>query len=227
MLFFTKKQLFSVAFLCIAIIVFFSIFLALANNDQSTSFLLGKKVVVDAGHGGFDGGVVGITGSIESEFTLIIANQLGQLLQEKGIEVIYTRKDEKALGNTKKEDMLRRAEIIKQSNADCVVSIHLNSYKDTTRRGVQVFYDDTGYGKSFANILQLNINAQINAFYSKRSDLAPQKGDLFITKCDKIPSAIIECGFISNFEDERLLKTQYYRDQLCNVISEAIVIAIS
>lgn len=174
-----------------------------------------------------DGGVVGVTGTKESDLNLKIAMCLGDILTAKGVYVVYTRENENSLSDSKREDMKMRAEIIKESRPDCVVSIHLNSYSDAARRGVQVFYDDTGRGESFASLMQERINATINYRYSKRSDLAPQSGDFYITKCAAVPSIIIECGFISNAEDESLLKTENFRRELCREIADGIILAVA
>lgn len=188
---------------------------------------LGAVVAIDPGHGGYDGGVVGVSGSKESELNLKIALELGETLTAKGVKVVYTRTEDVALGDTKREDMAKRAGIIKEARPDCVISIHLNSYPDKTRRGVQVFYDDTERGQSFASFMQERLNASINYKYSKRTDLAPQAGDFYITKCYAVPSLIIECGFISNAEDERLLKTAAFRSELCGEIAGAVLFAVS
>lgn len=188
---------------------------------------MGAVVAIDPGHGGYDGGVVGATGSKESELNLKIALELGEILTAKGIKVVYTRTEDVALGDTKREDMQARARIIKEARPDCVISVHLNSYPDKTRRGVQVFYDDTGRGQSFASFMQERLNASINYKYSNRADLAPQAGDYYITKCCAVPSLIIECGFISNAEDESLLKTAAFRSELCDEIAGAVLLAVS
>lgn len=200
---------------------------AVVKTAASLCTPLGAVIVIDAGHGGFDGGVVGVSGTKESELNLSIAMCLGEMLEADGAAVVYTRTDDNALSDIKREDMKKRAEIIRNSRADCVISIHLNSYRDKSRRGVQVFYDDTGKGESFASFMQEKLNAAINYKYSKRTDLAPQPGDFYITKCSSSPSLIIECGFISNAEDEALLKTEAFRRELCREIADAIILAVA
>lgn len=200
---------------------------AVAKTAENSYTPIGAVVVIDAGHGGIDGGVVGVSGTKESELNLSIALCLGEMLEADGVRVVYTRTDENSLSDIKREDMKKRAQIINDSRADCVISIHLNSYRDKSRRGVQVFYDDTGRGESFASFMQEKLNATINYKYSKRVDLAPQSGDFYITKCAAVPSLIIECGFISNAEDEALLKTTVFRRELCREIADAVILAVS
>lgn len=180
-------------------------------------------VVIDAGHGGFDGGVVGASGIKESQLNLLIAKVLQSKLVSNGVKVVMTRNTDKAVGKTKKQDMANRKKIIKSAGASLVVSIHINKFSLPSRRGVQVFYDDTKVGENFANMMQTTLNQRINKKYTTRSDFMPISADLFITKCDLVPSIIIECGFLSNAQDERLLLTPEYREELAEVISSVCV----
>lgn len=221
-----KSVLCIVAALAVFALTGAGIFAVCATVDAQT-VPVGAVVAIDAGHGGYDGGVLGVSGTKESELNLELAMLLGEALSARGVSVVYTRTQDEALGDTKREDMKARAEIISQSRPDCVISLHLNSYPDKSRRGVQVFYDDTGRGGSFASFMQERLNAAINYKYSKRCDLAPQAGDFYITKCVPVPSIIIECGFISNAEDEALLKTKAFRRELCTEIAEATLLAVA
>ncbi len=180
-------------------------------------------VVIDAGHGGFDGGVVGASGIKESELTLLIAKQLEEKLEQQGVRVVMTRKTQNAVGKTKKQDMQNRKKIIQSAGASMVVSIHINKFSLPSRRGVQVFYDDTKVGESLAITMQNALNQQINQKYSSRSDFQPISADLFITKCDIVPSIIVECGFLSNPQDEKLLLTPAYREELAQVICNVCI----
>ncbi|MDE6372786.1 MAG: N-acetylmuramoyl-L-alanine amidase, partial [Clostridia bacterium] len=176
-------------------------------------------VVIDAGHGGIDGGVVGSQGVKESDINLKMAGILQNILEDKGIGVVMTRTSKDALNNIKRLDMQARKDIIVKAAPVAVISLHVNRFTDSSRRGAQVFYDDTGIGKDFAENMQNSINQNINAKYSGRDDYEAIGGDLFITKCVKAPSIIIECGFISNAEDEKLLLSQEYCQELCGVIA--------
>lgn len=182
----------------------------------------GLAVVIDAGHGGWDGGV-SAGGVKESELNLELAKSLADELERRGIAVVMTRTDDVALGETKRSDMEARAQTIRSSRAECVISMHLNSFPmQPSRRGIQVFYDDTGRGAALAGALQARLNARLNAVYCGRSDLEPQAGDFFITKCSDLPSVIVECGFLSNSEDRRLLGQKSYRAELCGAIADAL-----
>ena len=184
------------------------------------------SVVIDAGHGGIDGGALGISGNVyESDINLEIAFKLQAYFKTAQIGVIMTRSDKNGLyGSTesgfKKRDMLKRKEIIEASGADMVISIHLNKYPTNSRKGAQVFFkQDCEKGITIANCIQkqLNTNINLNRSYSTL------KGDYYILNCSNIPSVIVECGFISNAEEEQLLITADYQDKLAyNIFAGAI-----
>ncbi|MDE5654397.1 MAG: N-acetylmuramoyl-L-alanine amidase [Clostridia bacterium] len=196
------------------------------HNAQATAKISEYTVVIDAGHGGIDGGVVGSQGVKESDINLKMAGILQKELEDRGFGVVMTRTSKDALNNIKRLDMQARKDIIVKASPIAVISLHVNKFSDPSRRGAQVFYDDTGIGKDFAVSMQDRINRNINAKYSGRDDYEAIAGDLFITKCVKVPSIIIECGFISNAEDERLLLSQDYCNDLCRniagVLSESL-----
>lgn len=175
-------------------------------------------VVLDAGHGGADGGVVSAEGDREADINLRITLRVKKRLERQNIGVVLTRTDQNALGATKREDMEKRAQVINSSGADAVISIHVNKYSGAYRRGVQVFYGDTGTGGAFAVKLQSVFNTYINEKYSGRT-FSALAGDYYIAKCSSIPSVIVECGFISNSEDLRLLKTDGYADEIAECIA--------
>lgn len=185
------------------------------------SFYYGT-VVVDAGHGGIDGGVVGSSGVKESDINLEMAKILKSMLEDLNYRVVMTRESQEALSNIKRIDMQMRKEIILSASPVTVISLHVNRFSDSSRRGVQVFYDDTKKGKDFAEAMQKHLNETINAEYGSRSDYEAIAGDLYITKCADVPSIIIECGFISNAEDEKLLLDDSYRNDLCARIAELV-----
>ncbi len=179
-------------------------------------------IVIDAGHGGIDGGVVGSQGIKESDINLKMAFILQKELEGRNFGVVMTRTTKDALNNIKRLDMQARKNIIIKSSPTAVISLHVNRFSDSSRRGAQVFYDDTGIGKDFASAMQSHINKNINAKYGDRSNYEALGGDLFITKCVKVPSIIIECGFISNPYDEKLLLSEDYCKDLCKRIGEVV-----
>lgn len=188
-----------------------------------------KTVVIDAGHGGADGGVVGKKSGVkEKTLNLIISNYLGEMLKGCGYNVVYTRTNdtmysfEGVVGNAKRADMYKRAEIINNANPDAVVSIHLNFYSQPTRRGAQVFFSKNNpTGADFAGAVQNALNEKINAVDSGRtySALCAQK---YLLECTTAPSIIVECGFLSNIADEYNLLNTTYQQKIALVICDAI-----
>lgn len=192
------------------------------HTAQVGAYISEYTIVIDAGHGGIDGGVVGSQGVKESDINLKMANILQEELESQGYGVVMTRTTKEALNNVKRLDMQARKDIIVKANPIAVISLHVNKFSDSSRRGAQVFYDDTGIGKDFAMSMQNRINQNINAKYSGRDDYEAIAGDLFITKCAKVPSIIIECGFISNPQDEKLLLSKDYCVDLCKNIADVL-----
>ncbi len=202
----------------------------LVGSVTTASSQKGLVLVIDAGHGGVDGGVTGKNTKVkESDLNLAIAKKLEKLAESSNFKTVMTRKTadglyKMATNGFKTRDMQKRKEIIGSSGANYVISIHQNRYHDEKRRGVQVFYSDNGNEntKKFALCMQNYLNKQINIPTVNRSYVA-QEGDFFIVKCSNIPTIIIECGFLSNAEDEKLLVTEEYQNHLANVILSGLI----
>lgn len=181
------------------------------------------SVVLDAGHGGIDGGVTGVkTGVKESDVNLFITKALAETFKNAGFKVTLTRDSEAGLyGNIskgfKKRDMQRRAEIIRQANPTLVISIHQNKFLSSSRRGTQVYYQTGNLrSKAFAEKLQTSFNAMPSSVRGCNV----LSGDYYVIKVLPCPSVIIECGFLSNAEDEQLLLSEEYRKELTNAVLE-------
>lgn len=178
-----------------------------------------RKIIVDAGHGGSDPGTIGPeTGIEEKTINLQISKKLQKELEAKGFEVIMTRTNEDAVGPSKEEDMVKREEIIKESNADLFVSIHQNFFDKPDAHGPQVFYlIGAKQGGDFAQSLQKALNDKVGG---KRS---PLSGNYRLCKPGHQPSVIVECGFFSNPEEEKILQDDAYQDKLVSAIVEGIL----
>ncbi len=183
---------------------------------------LAYTVVIDAGHGGIDGGVSGrTTGVFESEINLEIAKRLETAFKNAGFDVVMTRTFSGGLYGLpvkgyKKRDMQKRAEIIKNADPDLFISVHQNYYSDSSRRGAQTFYYDEG-DKLFA----LAVQAELNAMPEATRALEVLFGDYFVLKQANCPSCLIECGFLSNAEDEALLCSEQYQTKIAQTIFSA------
>lgn len=183
----------------------------------------GLTVVLDAGHGGADGGVVGVkTGTKESDVNLAITKYLMKYLQKSGYNVVLTRSDSGAVCSgmkyDKKEDMKARKTIISDTAPDLVISIHCNSYPIADVNGAQVFYSQgSNSGSEFAEIVQNYFNDVLNS-RNKNSMI----GDYYVLNCSEYPSILCECGFLSNASDEEKLITANYQEKIAYTIFSAV-----
>ena len=203
--------------LIVALICFLGGYFVKKTSLESKKF----TVVIDAGHGGIDAGALGVTTSVrESDLNLLIAKNLKELFEKSGFIAIMTREGDNGLYGTtdpgfKKRDLKEREKIINNSLADLCVSIHLNVYSSQSRRGAQVFFNkDYLEGKKLAKLVQGRINGL---------NLSPRlydalHGDYYLLNTSKIPTIIVECGFLSSPEDEKLLLTDKYRHDISNAI---------
>lgn len=191
---------------------------------KATSPKPSYTVVVDAGHGGADGGVQGVnTGVYERELNLSIAYKVKAELEKAQINVVMTRTTSDGALDTmltqKQEDMQKRKKIIMDTSPDCVVSIHQNKYTQQSRRGAQAFF----WGdSSLADVLQSALNEKLNKENTGRT-FSALKGDYYILRQTPYPSALVECGFLSNPLDEALLVTDEYQNKVAKVIADSII----
>lgn len=182
---------------------------------KATSPKAQYTVVIDAGHGGIDGGSVGKNGTIEAELNLEYAKELKQMLTDFGFNVVMTRESESGLysplaSNKKKDDMKKRKEIVEKSNADFVISIHMNSFSSRSH-GAQVFYGkDDEPSKKLAQDIQ---NYFIKNLPNAKKEI--KVGDYYILNAIKAPSVLIECGYLSNQKEEELLNDEDYKKEVC------------
>lgn len=182
-------------------------------------------VVIDAGHGGIDGGVSGITTGVkESELNLDIARKLKEKFDKSGAKTVMTRKTEAGLYGIyskgfKRRDMLKRKQITLNAKADAFVSIHLNYYSSPSRRGAQIFYKtDSERSRTLANIVQ----TELNSTEETKRDYTALAGDYYVLNEADCAAILCECGFLSNAEDEKLLLTDEYRDKIAEKIFNGI-----
>lgn len=194
---------------------------AVASYSPFPSFC----VVLDAGHGGIDGGCSGVnTGVLERDINLAITQKLGKILNSLNIGVVYTRTNADGLYGTfasgfKKRDLQARCEIIKKANPNLVVSIHLNSFTSKEAKGAQVFYKiGSDISKELAQLLQ---DTFVEDIPGSKKTCAP--GDFFMLNCTDTPGILVECGFLSNPEEEAKLVTDEYQDKIAYSIACGIL----
>lgn len=178
-----------------------------------------KKIVIDAGHGGLTG-ATGLAGTIESEINLQIAMMLKEIFLRDGFDVIMVREEEKALAGKKKEDMAARRKIIEESGASAVISIHQNSYKqDQSCKGPQVFY---AKGSEQGRILADYAQQELNVVAGMQKTRLSKDSNFYIVESGDYPAILVECGFLSNSEDEQRLNQPQYQLKIAKAIAQAV-----
>ncbi|MBO5394298.1 MAG: N-acetylmuramoyl-L-alanine amidase [Clostridia bacterium] len=208
-----KKWILSVVAICLVMPVLAGVFATQKASRPKPEY----TIVIDAGHGGRDGGAVGkTTGVSESELNLQFALTLKAVCEEFGIGVVMTRSDMKGLydenaSNKKRSEMEKRREIINSSNADLMISLHMNSFPLSSCEGAYVFY---GKGCEEGERLAGSISSSLSKSFDSARKIATI-GDYYVLNYSSIPSALVECGFLSNPEEERLLASEQYQKEFC------------
>ena len=228
-----KKQIAAIVALC-AVAALFLVFRtgcgeALLSTLNRTAAGTKATVVLDAGHGGFDPGKVGTAGTKEKDINLAIAVKAKKLLEDSGYTVVMTREKDEALcsgqeRNKKMTDLQGRVSIIEETDPAVAISIHQNSYSAGTK-GAQVFYysaDNSGEeteAKRLAGILQNTIREVIG---DENKRVEKGNSSYYMLKNVTCPFAIVECGFLSNPQEEALLCDEKYQQKMAEGICEGI-----
>ncbi len=183
-------------------------------------------VVIDAGHGGADPGKVGVDGSLEKDINLKIAKKLAAFLTAADVDVVLTRETDAGLydeniSNKKVQDMKNRVALIEEKKPALTVSIHQNSYHEEYVHGAQVFYyGGSQESKALAERIQQVLAAEIdpdNARQAKAND------SYYLLKKTSTPIVIVECGFLSNYEEAQKLSSELYQEKTAWAIHLAVL----
>ena len=186
-------------------------------------------VIVDAGHGDPDGGAVGIGGSVEKDINLAIALKTAEVLEGSGVKTVLTR-----LGNEgiygdaaetirekKVDDMHRRLDIINNSGANLLLSIHMNSFTDSSAEGLHIFYNrEDDNLKGIADSIKTRVGEVTNA---TTHDIRKADMRVYLMKNAKIDAILVECGFLSNPEEEKKLNDEEYQSKMAWAIADAVL----
>lgn len=221
-----KKHIAAAIIIIIAVII---AFLGIKKYESRQTFANNNlKIVLDAGHGEPDGGAVGLNGTLEKDINLAIVQKLQEVLEGKGAEVILTREGDSGLQEEsadtirkmKVSDMNKRLDILKDSGADLFISIHMNSFSDSTVHGLHIFYD-----KSHPDIEEIAKKIQDNIGEVTGADTHAVKTadeSLFLMKNPPIPAILVECGFLSNPNEEKKLNDEAYQAKIAWAIAEGL-----
>ncbi|WP_102349479.1 N-acetylmuramoyl-L-alanine amidase CwlD [Bacillus sp. Marseille-P3661] len=225
-----KKKLQLIIFFVGSILLFFLFQYQFSTHNTWDSWSLplsGQIIVLDPGHGAPDPGA-GPKGAFEKDIAFNISLTLRDYLQEAGALVILTREDDndladkdlKGYSRRKTQDLKRRAELINSSDANLLVSIHLNSLPSSKWRGAQTFY----YPRFDENKqLAKSIQAEMERNLENTSRGVKVIDTVYILKQAKIPSVLVEAGFLSNPQERELLNTKSYQEKVAASIYQGIL----
>lgn len=235
MLVLRKKQIVFTT-MCVLLSIFTFMFTTAQNSTNTTQTketvslpVSGKTIVLDAGHGVPDEGAQSSNGTTEAESNLKIALKVQNLLEQSGSTVILTRSDEnaiydldsKTLKQKKISDIHNRVKIGNESSADIFVSIHLNKIPQSQYWGWQTFYKNGSQdGKKLAQSIQNSLN---NSIDKENNRVSKTIDNIYIIKHVEIPTTIVECGFLSNPEEEKQLLDDDYQNRLAWGIYNGII----
>ena len=183
-------------------------------------------VVIDAGHGGMDGGATSCTGKLESGYNLEISQRLNDLFHLLGYDTRMIRTTDTSIytkGNTiaqqKVSDLKERVRIVNETENGLLLSIHQNNFSDSRYSGAQVFYATTENSEALAKALQTKLVASLNPGSNRKSKKS--EGIYLMEKIQRT-GVLIECGFLSNTEEEAKLGSAQYQKNLCCVIAATV-----
>lgn len=173
-----------------------------------------RCIYIDPGHGGIDGGAYN-DDILEKDLNLEVSLKLRDIFVKEGYNVILTRDKDCSLGNNKKSDLIERANMINESNALLFISIHMNKYSDSKYKGAQVFYSNVNeMNKSAAYLIQERIKKNLKNTTRNEKEI---KG-IYLLDNVKTPGVLVECGFLSNYEERINLCNPNYQGVLARCI---------
>ena len=177
------------------------------------------QVILDAGHGGIDVGKTGVNGEKEKDINLEISKKIKKFLSDSNVTVKMTREGDERLADSQREDLKARTDIM-NGGALLAVSIHQNSYRDPAVSGAQVFYyTDSEEGRTAAGMIQ----AELNALAPDNEKEIRANDSYYILKNIRIPTVIVECGFLSSYTEAEKLADDEYQNRIAEAVSEGIL----
>jgi len=199
-----------------------------AGFAHALSPLAGKVVVLDPGHGGPDGGAVSPSGLVEKAVALQVAQYLRDYLQQAGALVRMTRETDTDLAKAKTrgysrrktEDLMKRARIVNESQADILISIHLNSFPNPRYSGAQTFYCSK---LEESRKLAFSVQQELIAGLANTKRTAKQFDDIFLLNQSRIPAVLVEIGFLSHAKEAQLLADPEYQKKVAASIYRGIL----
>ncbi|MGN1344200.1 MAG: N-acetylmuramoyl-L-alanine amidase [Traorella sp.] len=204
------------------LLIFFLIPTSIYSISRN-QMLKGITIVLDAGHGGKDQGA-SYEQTYEAPINLKITLKLKKQLETLGASIVLTRQDENDLSdelstNKKRDDMKKRIQIINDEKNDLLISIHMNKYQSETVNGIHVYYQTQNES---SQVLAQSIQYQINEKFNQSKQI--KTANFYLLENSRLPSILIECGFLSNEQDRHNLQDEHYQDKLVATIVEGVLL---
>ena len=227
-----KTKLFLISVLCVVLTVVFAgnyFFDKFTAVDVNADNVMNKTVIIDAGHGSPDGGTSAADGTLEKDINISIALKLKSILESMGINCTLTRTNDngiydssaKTIREKKVSDIKNRLQIINETENSIFVSIHQNHYSSSAYKGLQVFYSMNHPDSSkLADSIRLPVISYLQTDNSR--EIKASGSEIYLLHHSQRPSVMVECGFMSNAEETKMLKDENYQQKLAFVIAIGI-----
>ncbi len=214
------------------LVLLFFLLVTLVGNDTVTTIALQTPlpdrhcIVIDPGHGGIDGGATSCSGVLESTLNLEIALRLDDLMHLLGYQTVMIRTSDisvytegESIAQKKISDLKQRVKIVNDTRNAVLISIHQNYFSESRYKGAQVFYPNTRGSDALAKILQSDLVSVLNPGSNRKSKRADS---VYLMEHISCTGVLVECGFLSNPEEEANLRSDAYQKKICGVIGAAV-----
>lgn len=208
-------------FLCAVLLI------SLNNSSAVNTFFNQQQhkttIIIDAGHGGFDGGAVSDNGVLEKDLNLLIAKALQNELKSRRYKVVMTRETDCSLAQSKAQDIKNRVKISGDYDNALFISIHCNKFPQKKYSGLQTFYSKANneeLAKLIAESIQSKYISQINPSCYRKAKTADNS--IYLMKNAKTTAVLVECGFVSNDMELKKLQDDYYQNSIAEIIADAV-----
>lgn len=189
-----------------------------ANSDENKTQNI---ILIDPGHGGIDGGAKSKNGTIEKNINLLISTKLKKSLEDAGYIVYMTREEDSQLSSKKAKDLNARCQMKTDTKCDVFISIHQNMFPQANCFGAQVWYASNDASKLLAEGIQSSLKETVDD-NNKRVAKAAKEQYKILRDGYEGASILVECGFLSNYEEEQRLKTDEHQDKIVKGITNGI-----
>lgn len=220
MIFKVKRFFACLIIICVCFIAALSVEIKRNYTLTNADAQILPQVILDAGHGGFDGGAVAHDGTVEKDINLSITLTVARLLRQSGFQVILTRESDASTEDIKtdkitvkkKSDLKNRLNLMKTYKDAVFVSIHLNKFTTSAASGSQVFYNKSADSKFLGECIQKSIVSLLQPENTRVNKQATSS--TYLLYYASVPAVLVECGFLSNKEELEKLKSVDYQNQM-------------